>query len=905
MYKKSNSSFNFSKNGNMNKNSNGSFSNTRLASSQVVRMAPRPFSPFYEESNLMLPRDRREINAWARHYYATDPTVGNAIDLHSTYPLSAFGVKCEDPYITKFFNQMLDDINFSTLIFDIGKEYNIIGEVFPYGELNPSTGMWEKVIVQNPDYMEVRSNNLANPMMSLIPDEELKRLATSSNPDDIALREQMSQEMLAYVYSGRNIPLKDFNISHISRKNSPYDVRGTSMLTRIYKDLMLRDKFRESLFAIADNHVNPLKVFKVGTADGTYRPTEDDLQAFRDMLAQATYDPNFTLVTHPGLEIQYVGSSGAILPLEGYLDRIQENILTGLYISKTFTSSEGPCVSSDTETLTKDGWKLYDEITEKDEIATVNPENGNLEFHKYTGRVKFDVDGDMMHFKNKSIDHLVSLNHKVWIKETGKNKEYKKIRADEVKPRYRFLSHMGWEGKKGKSIKIGNKNIPINDYMLLVGLYLSEGSIVFNGSDKNVPCGINISQVKYHKSGLNERYDIIKKILCKNYDVIERPQERRKNIIINNNLKSGKLSKSDISEGFTISDKELASHLLLTYGNGSGIKSIPSFIKEYSKEILINLLEGSKLGDGSNLNSHTDSYEIYTISKKMADDLQEIAMKCGYASKICTKIRKEPRKTIYRVKIYLKNKKNKLYEPTVCKKDIQRIPYKGWIYCFEVPNHLFVVRRNGYVTVTGNTYASSSVALEILQQRYVSFRTLLEKWLELKIFKPISKLHGFYKVVGGREELIIPKVNWDKINLKNSSEYQNMIKDLVRDHSVSKRTLHKALDLNYEEEMEQIKKEAEDQAEIEYKLNLPYVGPENINVSGEAKAEMPQEEQEQSEKKPPEGGGGSDFGGLGDMGGIGGDIGGDLGDAGLGEEMGTEASPDLSTGGGAESAPAI
>jgi hypothetical protein len=545
MYKKSNSSFNFSKNGNMNKNSNGSFSNTRLASSQVVRMAPRPFSPFYEESNLMLPRDRREINAWARHYYATDPTVGNAIDLHSTYPLSAFGVKCEDPYITKFFNQMLDDINFSTLIFDIGKEYNIIGEVFPYGELNPSTGMWEKVIVQNPDYMEVRSNNLANPMMSLIPDEELKRLATSSNPDDIALREQMSQEMLAYVYSGRNIPLKDFNISHISRKNSPYDVRGTSMLTRIYKDLMLRDKFRESLFAIADNHVNPLKVFKVGTADGTYRPTEDDLQAFRDMLAQATYDPNFTLVTHPGLEIQYVGSSGAILPLEGYLDRIQENILTGLYISKTFTSSEGP------------------------------------------------------------------------------------------------------------------------------------------------------------------------------------------------------------------------------------------------------------------------------------------------------------------------------------------------------------------------TYASSSVALEILQQRYVSFRTLLEKWLELKIFKPISKLHGFYKVVGGREELIIPKVNWDKINLKNSSEYQNMIKDLVRDHSVSKRTLHKALDLNYEEEMERIKKEAEDQAEIEYKLNLPYVGPENINVSGEAKAEMPQEEQEQSEKKPPEGGGGSDFGGLGDMGGIGGDIGGDLGDAGLGEEMGTEASPDLSTGGGAESAPAI
>ena len=134
---------------------------TRMADAQVVRVAPRPFSPFYEESNLMLPRDRREVNAWARHYYATDPWVGNALDLHSTYPMSAFGVKSDDPVITKFFNTMLNELNFSSIIFDIAKEFNIIGEVFPYSEIDENTGKWMRIIVQNPDYIAFDSAGAA------------------------------------------------------------------------------------------------------------------------------------------------------------------------------------------------------------------------------------------------------------------------------------------------------------------------------------------------------------------------------------------------------------------------------------------------------------------------------------------------------------------------------------------------------------------------------------------------------------------------------------------------------------------------------------------------------------------------------------------------------------------------
>ena len=68
----------------------------------TIRVGSKPFSPLFQEQNLQLPRDRRTLNAWLRHYYDTDPLVRNAIHLHATYPLSRFDIECEDPKIKAF-----------------------------------------------------------------------------------------------------------------------------------------------------------------------------------------------------------------------------------------------------------------------------------------------------------------------------------------------------------------------------------------------------------------------------------------------------------------------------------------------------------------------------------------------------------------------------------------------------------------------------------------------------------------------------------------------------------------------------------------------------------------------------------------------------------------------------------
>jgi hypothetical protein len=166
----------------------------------------------------------------------------------------------------------------------------------------------------------------------------------------------------------------------------------------------------------------------------------------------------------------------------------------------------------------------------------------------------------------------------------------------------------------------------------------------------------------------------------------------------------------------------------------------------------------------------------------------------------------------------------------------------------------------------------------------VSFRNIIERWLERKVFAPICRIQDFAQYRNGVKELIIPKVDWNKISLKNNREYQSALDGLARENKVSMHSLYEALDLNYDNEINNIKLEVEDQKEIAYKLQTPYLGKENINVA------TPNEEELPDMTGGPDGGavGGGGMGGGGDVGG--GDLGGDLGGgADFGGDLGGDA----------------
>lgn len=306
----------------------------RGGSGDTVKQTPEVYSPLWLNSNLNLPRDRATINAWCRSFYALNPFVHNAINLHSTYPISKLNIKCPNKDIEKFFDDMIEEIDLMNICVQIAQEYWLLGESFVYAELDESRGKWSRLLIQNPDYMIVKRTVVANePIIMLRPDENLKKIIFSNRSADIEQRKQLNSHIIDSVKRGDNIPLDNYHVSHLARRISPYEIRGTGLPVCIFRQLMLFDKLRESKYAQADNMINPLTLVKIGSdaPDGLH-PTWTDLEAWRNVFEEAQYDKDFKIFTHAGIAVERVGYGQGIYDISGDITQIIKEIYVGLQV---------------------------------------------------------------------------------------------------------------------------------------------------------------------------------------------------------------------------------------------------------------------------------------------------------------------------------------------------------------------------------------------------------------------------------------------------------------------------------------------------------------------------------------------------------------------------------------------
>lgn len=314
--------------------------------STTDRMAPEIYSPLFQLANLNLPRDRVTMNAWNRVFYDTHPIVRNAINLHASFPISKINITCKNKKVQQFFMEMAERIDLYSVVYGAALEFWKMGESFPYAELDESMGVWNRVTILNPDYVHVKKSVIGNhTLVSLRPDANLIRIVNSTSPSDINMKKHMPKHILSYVKKGQNIPLDAFNVSHLKLLSSPYDIRGTSIIVSVYKDLMLYDKLRESKFAQADGMVNPLTLVKLG-GEGDYRPTQSDIEAFKNVLEEAQYDKDFKIVTHNGVTIERAGFSGATLDVGTDIELIMTNLYAGLMTPKALMDQEAATYAS-------------------------------------------------------------------------------------------------------------------------------------------------------------------------------------------------------------------------------------------------------------------------------------------------------------------------------------------------------------------------------------------------------------------------------------------------------------------------------------------------------------------------------------------------------------------------------
>ena len=162
------------------------------------------------------------------------------------------------------------------------------------------------------------------------------------------------------------------------------------------------------------------------------------------------------------------------------------------------------CYDSETECLTKGGWKLIKDVSINEEVMSLDPSSLIISWDKVNEIISNDYKGDMIHFKQRMIDLLVTPNHRMYAiyidgRIANKKRLYgegrKKFSEDLIEARdvkqTHYLKRIGfkWIGKEeefftipsvsltyNKQQRIFNEiKIKIDDWVAFLGLWIAEG----------------------------------------------------------------------------------------------------------------------------------------------------------------------------------------------------------------------------------------------------------------------------------------------------------------------------------------------------------------------------------------------------------------------------------------------
>jgi predicted nucleotidyltransferase len=368
------------------------------------------------------------------------------------------------------------------------------------------------------------------------------------------------------------------------------------------------------------------------------------------------------------------------------------------------------CYSDDTEFLTKDGWKKFEEVTKDTLLATVfinnsgrkmehRSEHLGVEYQQFIDKFEGKYTGDMYNLFGYHTDTLVTPNHRMLIsrEERRSRKKYSWDLTESFQLPDTFnCLRFPTPKKTTYDNQDFFKNLPISpeQYLRLMGWYLSDGALhVKNNSPKK----IIISQKKNGKlygsmKKFRNKYSKISHL----YEYIHKPSEYRPYSIVEATLVVNKKS--------GIPDK-----MYKDCGNLKN-KRIPRWVFSLSSRLMTILLDALIRGDGTT--SRPDNSIIYySTLKNLADDVQELALLSGYETSLYGPYLQEDRNlTMYQVHI---NKTREQLKTFIRSRNIIKIPtVDRRIVCFTVPNGTLVTRRNGHISIHGNSkHASHLVRL--------------------------------------------------------------------------------------------------------------------------------------------------------------------------------------------------
>lgn len=346
------------------------------------------------------------------------------------------------------------------------------------------------------------------------------------------------------------------------------------------------------------------------------------------------------------------------------------------------------------EVLTPEGWKNIEDFSEGDPVFTVTTK-GELKRTIVEQVHRYDYDGDLVKVKAGNLEIECTPNHAVakafGRRGAGRGAKFSLVPWENLPGQANIFRRVDWLKKPDpgrrfvlpfyKPRRMPKLRVPDSllwrDYVGFMGWFLSEGYCVTNRRR------FGISQTKEGGRAL-----LVELLARCGFP--------------------GRWSKTAVEVHST---KWWA--YLRQFGKCRD-KFVPAAIKNSDRDSLRVFFEAAMAGDG-HWSTRGRSGTYFTVSKRLADDMAEIAVKLGFLVKTKSRQREGRKGLSYEVSfLTVKNGSTEILtgqhvysvnSRTKRRSDVRREKFTGLVYCLGIANtHSFVVRQNGSVWISGNSW---------------------------------------------------------------------------------------------------------------------------------------------------------------------------------------------------------
>jgi phosphoribosylamine-glycine ligase len=358
---------------------------------------------------------------------------------------------------------------------------------------------------------------------------------------------------------------------------------------------------------------------------------------------------------------------------------------------KLCDGDRGPnCFTPDAEVLTRAGWKRWPDVTLRDEICTLK--NGQIQYDFPSQIVHGWFGGALVGWHSNAVDILVTPGHQMYVQDDHYRRDFWFEDAADTAQKTRAIL-------RGAGTWVGEDSECLRKWAALLGAYIADGH-------------------------------------CRKRSIVFGNCPPHKQAIFRHIAEEAGYSAHLYGKDLYINSLELA-NTFKPLGSAAE-KYVPQYIKDASSAVINEFLSGYAAGDGSR---RSNNLILTTVSRRLADDLQELCLKAGMYCSISTRDRRDESHEIAGVLCV-----NRLvsYDLNVNKQKLKaelrpniayRKAYHGPVYCCTVPSHVIYVRRNGKACWIGQTGEQGTVL------RYVSKSKLADA--VLAPFAPALRRSGY------------------------------------------------------------------------------------------------------------------------------------------------------------------